>query len=82
MGDKVGENPAALRAAVFLLSAKNRRGVFKHPPPPPSRAKVKGIIRVSKLQWIDLFYYLLDLRELANSNDVHKSLVGALFWKK
>ena len=40
MGDKVGENPAALRAAVFLLSAKNRRGggVFKHP---PSRAKVK-----------------------------------------
>ena len=42
-GDKVGENPAALRAAVFLLSAKNRRGggVFKHPPP-PSRAKVKA----------------------------------------
>ena len=39
MGDKVGENPAALRAAVFLLSAKNHRGggVFKHP---PSRAKV------------------------------------------
>ena len=38
MGDKVRENPAALRAAVFLLSAKNRRGggVFKHP---PSRAK-------------------------------------------
>ena len=26
MGDKVGENPAALRVAVFLLSAKNRRG--------------------------------------------------------
>ena len=39
----------------------------------------KGIIRVSKLQGIDLFYYLLDLRELTNSNDVHKSLVGALF---
>ena len=39
----------------------------------------KGIIRVSKLQSIDLFYYLLYLRELANSNDVHKSLVGALF---
>ena len=31
MRDKVGENPAALRAAVFLLSAKNRTGVFKHP---------------------------------------------------
>ena len=26
MGDMVGENQAALRAAVFLLSAKNRRG--------------------------------------------------------
>ena len=42
-------------------------------------AYFKGIIRVSKLQGIDLFYYLLDLRELANSNDMHKSLVGALF---
>ena len=42
----------------------------------------KGIIRVSKLQEIDLFCYLLDSRELANSNDMHKSLVGALFGKK
>ena len=40
---------------------------------------IKGIIRVSKLQGIDLFYYLLDLREFSNSNDMHKSLVGALF---
>ena len=32
MGNKEGENPVALRAAVFLLSAKNRKGVFKHPP--------------------------------------------------
>ena len=39
----------------------------------------KGIIRVSKLQGIDLFYYLLDLQEFSNSNDMHKSLVGALF---
>ena len=38
MGDKVGENPAALRAAVFLLSAKNRRGGCSNTP--PSRAKV------------------------------------------
>ena len=38
MGNKVAEKPAALRAAVFLLSAKNLKGVFKHP---PSRAKDK-----------------------------------------
>ena len=40
MGDKVGENPAALRAAVFLLSAKNRRGGGVQTP--PSRAKVNS----------------------------------------
>ena len=40
MGGKVGENPAALRAAVFSLSSKNLRGAFKLPPP-PSRARVK-----------------------------------------
>ena len=39
----------------------------------------KGIIRAWKLQGIDSFYYLLDLRELADANDVHKRLVGALF---
>ena len=33
MGDKVGENPAAPRAAVFSLSSKNLRGAFKRPPP-------------------------------------------------
>ena len=38
MGDKVGENLAALRATVFLPSAKNRRGGCSNP---PSRAKVK-----------------------------------------
>ena len=43
MGGKAGENPAALRAAVFSLSSKNLRGgAFKRPPPPPpSRARVK-----------------------------------------
>ena len=39
-GGKVGENPAALRDAVFSLSSKNLRGAFKRPPPPPSRARV------------------------------------------
>ena len=33
MGDKVGENPAALRAAVFLLSSKNLRGGRSNAPP-------------------------------------------------
>ena len=28
----MGENPAALRAAVFSLASKNLRGVFKRPP--------------------------------------------------
>ena len=38
MGDKVGENPAALRAAVFLLSSKNlRRGGRSNAPPPARR---------------------------------------------
>ena len=35
--------------------------------------------RNCKDEGIDLFYYLLDLRELADANDVHKHLVGALF---
>ena len=43
MGGKVGENPAALRAAVFSLASKNLRGggggAFKRPP--PSKARVK-----------------------------------------
>ena len=45
MGGKVGENLAALRAAVFSLSSKNLRGAFKRPPPPPSRARVNGTRR-------------------------------------
>ena len=42
MGGKVGENPAALRAAVFLLSSKNLRGGRSNAPP-PSRARVKTV---------------------------------------
>ena len=36
MGGKVGENPAALRAAVFSLSSKNLRGGGVQTPPPPA----------------------------------------------
>ena len=35
MGGKGGENPAALRAAVFSLSSKNLRGGGVQTPPPP-----------------------------------------------
>ena len=37
MGDKLGENPAALRAAVFPLSAKDLREHLQSTPPPPPR---------------------------------------------
>ena len=48
MGVKVGENPVALRAAVFSLSSKHLRGGgVQTPPPPPSRARVKGICQTS-----------------------------------
>ena len=39
-GGKVGENPAALRAAVFSLASKKPEGGVQTPPP-PSRARVK-----------------------------------------
>ena len=40
----MGENPAALRAAVFSLYSKNLRGGGggRSNAPPPSRARVKG----------------------------------------
>ena len=45
MGGKVGENPAALRAAVFFVILEKPEGgggAFKRPPPPAGR----GIINV------------------------------------
>ena len=53
MRDKVGENPAALRAAVFLLSSKNLRGGVQTPPP-PSRARVKP-------PWLKLVAFIANL---------------------
>ena len=40
MGGKVGENPAALRAAIFSLASKNLRGGGAFKRPSPSRARV------------------------------------------
>ena len=70
-------NLAALRAAIFLLSAKNRWGA--HMCPPAVRG-LKGLSGFRNCEQFTCFTtYLLDLRELANSNDMHKSLVGDLF---
>ena len=44
MGDKVGENPAALRTAVFLLSSKNLRGGVQTPPPAGRGLKLQALI--------------------------------------
>ena len=76
-----------------ICRSRDRRGggVQTPPPPPsrswkiqrPSRARVKGITYQGfeiTINWLVLLF--LDFQELANSNDVHKSLVGALFWKK
>ena len=54
MGGKVGENPAALRAAVFSLSSKNLRGAFKRPPPPAGRG-LKGNF-LNKSNELTLFF--------------------------
>ena len=43
MEGKVGENPAALRAAVFPLASKNLRGGGAFKRPPPSRAWLKVV---------------------------------------
>ena len=42
MGGKMGENPAALRAAVFSLSLKNLREAFKRPPPAGRGGYLRG----------------------------------------
>ena len=47
----MGENPAALRAAVFSLSSKNLRGGGAFKRPPPSRARVKGSVSTAFVVW-------------------------------
>ena len=56
MGDKVGENPAALRAAVFLLSSKNLRGGRSNAPP-PSRARVNEGLSVPGLLYVEADHF-------------------------
>ena len=40
------QNLAALRAAVFPLSARNLRGAENNPPPYSARVKIKGVADV------------------------------------
>ena len=61
MGGKVGENPAALRAAVFSLSSKNLRGAFKRPPPPAGR----GLNDIAQKFW-----KILGFQKMINFHDV------------
>ena len=66
MGSKVGENPAALRAAIFSLSSKNLRG--RSTPPPPSRARVKSIsIRSPTLPVLTFVQYIHSLTSPATT---------------
>ena len=57
MGGKVGENPTALRAAVFSLSSKNLRGGVQTPPPPPAgRGLIDDIVdTVGRIQNYETF---------------------------
>ena len=59
MRGKVGENPAALRAAVFSLSSKNLRGGGRSNAPPPSRARVKsmGNLMIFRLDFLKIGSY-------------------------
>ena len=82
MGDKVGENPAALRAAVFLLSAKNRRGGVETPPAGRRLSKKQGFCwtRCHTLSFKDE-----DNRKMpfdAEKNQLQNCYFGFLkFWK-
>ena len=49
----MGENPAALRAAVFLLSSKNLRGGGRsNAPPPAGRGLISNIYSISVMPYI------------------------------
>ena len=47
MGRKVGENPAALRAAVFFAILEKPEGGGRSNAPPPSRARVKLFVSLA-----------------------------------
>ena len=70
MSHRVGENPAAMRAAIFSLSSKNFRGVA--PPPPP-------LARVKKGEWqqIDEIFKIY-VSNYFGKNSVSKGAVKVL----
>ena len=73
MGGKVGENPAALRAAVFSLASKNRRGGGAFKRPPPSRARVNNSNYVSSSAFkfsVSNFQYLTGHQFYASTEQI------------
>ena len=57
----MGENPVALRAAVFSLSSKNLRGAFKRPPPPPPPPAGRGLRYRDNAIFLSVSVYLFPL---------------------
>ena len=66
----MGENPAALRAAVFSLSSKNLRGGGVQTPPPPSRARVKTPPSRSQSRALLASRYVPNVIHVADNDDL------------
>ena len=57
MGGKVGENPAALRAAVFSLASKNLRGGGgRSNAPPAGRGLNDWVPPITRVTWVKTFH--------------------------
>ena len=75
MGGKVGENPAALRAAVFSLSSKNLRGGRSNAPPPAGRGlRPRDLTHpFSNFQWHSIplnVFYIYEKTEIHNRGSI------------
>ena len=70
----MGENPAALRAAVFSLASKNLRGAFKRPPPAGRGLKNYSLRQFCMYAIAYMQNYMLDVCNFAFC--VHVSLLS------
>ena len=74
---KVPQNPAALRAAIFSLSAKNLRGGCTNPPPVRARVKVRvlcGLFWIRKLRTVTVLVERLPFFHFFLSASEHHSV--------